>query len=215
MRESDRSVRPKHSTNPSRYLYVEMLPNYSVTLQARRRKSGRAQFQKILAPSDQVHQLLDIVARDIYYRHFNDACDYLGNKRRLTSSVTEMKRGHRPIFDFLHERSHELKVMLTLSEHAWEATHEEIEGENDREAIRSSLCPLQRDSSVQREESRKISARRSRNASTIIWSGHAVLNVELPPSQLLRKGARSKVRFVHEVLDVVNKRPHALGPTFG
>ena len=130
-KRSNRSVRLVHNYNKARYLYVEMLPNFSVTLQTRRRTSGRARFEKILVPfgatSDQVYNLLDIAARDLYYRHFNDPQDYLGNKRRLTATVTPKKKEHRPVFDFLHDRRFELKVMLTLSDHAWEAAQGGVE----------------------------------------------------------------------------------------
>jgi hypothetical protein len=134
-RTSKHSARLVHSINHSRYLYAEMLPNYSITLQTRR--DGRAYYDKMLvpfgAPSDQIYNLLDISARDIYYRHFNDASDYLGDKRRLTATVTPNKREYRPVFDFLHERRFELEVMLTLSEHVWEAARDVLEVEQRRE----------------------------------------------------------------------------------
>ncbi|MFB6262150.1 MAG: hypothetical protein ABEL76_00805, partial [Bradymonadaceae bacterium] len=132
---TERMVRLCHSTNPTRYLYVEMLPNYSITLQTRRRE--KAKFEKMLvpfgAPVEQVYNLLDVASRDIYYRHFDDPSRYLGDKRRLRETVTPKKREHREVFEFLRERCFELKVMLTLSEHAWNATHDAIEAAKEAE----------------------------------------------------------------------------------
>jgi hypothetical protein len=90
-----------------------------VTVQGRR-YSGEADFEKIVVPfgahPDQVMNLLDIAARDIYHKFFESHEPYLGEARRLRESTTEMELVHRPVFQFVHEHRLALKPLLLQSE---------------------------------------------------------------------------------------------------
>jgi hypothetical protein len=115
-RESERLC---FSSRPAAFLNVQLTPGLTVTVQGRR-YDGRAEFEKIVVPfgahADQVINLLDIAARDIYHNFFNEPTLYIGAARRLRTSSTGKEIEHRPIFEFANEFRHSLKPMLLQSE---------------------------------------------------------------------------------------------------
>jgi hypothetical protein len=119
--EGTSRVKLKHSSQPKRFLRVEMLPSYSIAIQGKGPK--QAKFEKILIPfgahPDQVFNLIDIAARDIYHRHFSDPSLYLGSSRRLRKSRTDQKNLYKQLFTFMAKRRYELQVLLTLSPFVW------------------------------------------------------------------------------------------------
>lgn len=108
-------------------LYVEMLPNYSITAQTRSRRGAR--FEKIVvpfgAPPDQVFNLLDVGARDIYHGHFDKPAHHLGDHRRLRQRATVRGEAYLELFRFLYERRFELRVLLTSARSIWNAAYQE------------------------------------------------------------------------------------------
>jgi hypothetical protein len=122
--ESSKSVTIKHTSCPKRPLYVELLPNLSITVQSR--KKGKALFEKIIVPygsnTDQVYNLLDITARDVYHYNFNGNKDlYLADKRRFRASRSDQKKENEDIFDFVSKNQNELKILFTMSGSIWKA----------------------------------------------------------------------------------------------
>ena len=115
-----------YSSIPSLNLHIELLPNFSITLQSRKKSSRAPKYEKILVPyganASQVFNLLDIVARDIYYKHFDHPELYLNHKRRLTQSKSEKKEEHRHLFSFFSKHRFQLQVLFLLSKRIW--THE-------------------------------------------------------------------------------------------
>ncbi len=115
----EHAERISYTVRRASYLTVELLPGLAVTVQGRQ-YSGKADFDKIVVPfgahPDQVFNLLDIAARDVYHKFFESPSpSYLGSARRLRTTVTEMERRHRPIFQFTHDRRFALKPMLLQS----------------------------------------------------------------------------------------------------
>ncbi len=123
----------KHSSLPKSFLNVAMLPSYSITVQGKRRK--QAKFEKILIPfgahPDQVFNLIDVAARDIYHRHFDNPSLYFGSRRRLRKTRTDQKTLYAQLFKFMAKYRYELQVLLTLSPFVWKsqnrAEHFEVE----------------------------------------------------------------------------------------
>ena len=128
--KSNQTVRLVHSSAPEQWLYVEMLPTFSVTLQTR--YNSRDQYEKILVPfgaePDQVFNQLDVSARDIYYQHFASPDNYLGNKRRLRATLTPKKKQYQELFKFLHRNQSEVQLLLTAEDKVWEAAAREQVG---------------------------------------------------------------------------------------
>jgi hypothetical protein len=119
-----------HTSRPRTLLYLELLPNLSITLQSR--KKGKPIFDKIIVPygsnSDQIFNLLDIAARDVYHYHFKGNPNrYLANRRRQSANHSKEKNEYRDLFDFVYKNQHELQVLFTLSDSIWEAQKKEIE----------------------------------------------------------------------------------------
>lgn len=112
-------LRLTHSSAPTKELQIELLNNLTITAHTRRR--GDAFYEKIIVPfgvhPDQIFNLMDIAARDIFYGHFGQESvkRYLSDKRRLTKTQSEAKAKHKPLFEFLYKYQHELKVMLALN----------------------------------------------------------------------------------------------------
>ena len=106
-----------HSSKPKSKLYVEMLSNFTVTVQGRRRTSE--EFEKILIPfgsnTKQIFNLFDMAARDVYYLHFKDPKRYLGDKKKLTKTVVLARAKHKDLLNFIHEYRFELKALMALS----------------------------------------------------------------------------------------------------
>ena len=122
----------RHSSYPKTPLFIELLPNFTITVQSRR-KAG-AIFEKIIVPfgahTDQIFNLLDIAARDIYHYHFGARIRrYLSDKRRLTKSITKQKKSNRYIFNFVYKYQHQLRTLLLFSGRSWTAQKFEIENE--------------------------------------------------------------------------------------
>ncbi len=137
---SERStVHLLHSSYAARRLRVEMLPNFSITIQGLR--SGRAHFEKILVPfgahPDQVVNLLEIAARDIYHLQFDDTHRYLGKAKRHRSRRTEVQKIYAPLFRDAYRYAGQLQALFLGSDHAWAAAAsaarelEESEPEDD------------------------------------------------------------------------------------
>ncbi|MEO0533150.1 MAG: PD-(D/E)XK nuclease family protein [Cyanobacteria bacterium P01_A01_bin.123] len=124
-----KSISLTHTSHPKTPLFVELLPTLSITVQSRRNK--RPLFEKIIVPYganiDQIFNLLDLTARDVYHYHFSKTDRYLGNKRRLTSTLTSIKKEMRPIFAYVSKHQYELKILLAASKHVWQAQKFELE----------------------------------------------------------------------------------------
>jgi hypothetical protein len=108
-----------HSSNPKSPLEFELLPNLSIAVQGYR--GGRATFEKIVIPygvnANQIFNMLDITARDIYKGHFSDdANKYLNqNKRRISAGGSERKQEVKLLFNFVAGHFDALKVFFTVS----------------------------------------------------------------------------------------------------
>ncbi len=120
----------KHSSISRSLLYVELLPNFSITVQ--NRSKSQALYEKIIVPFganvDQIYNLIDIAARDIYHYMINKQL-YLARKRRLTVTLSETKKEIKPIFNFISLHHNELKIIMNSSKYVWEA-HKSDEQEN-------------------------------------------------------------------------------------
>lgn len=124
----------------SRRLRIDMLPSFSITLQGKQR--DKQQFEKILLPfgahPDQVFNLLDLAARDIYHLFFEDSARlYLGDKRRLTSTKVSVRQEALPLLKLVHKYRYDLQTLLTLSQHAWLATRNDEADWADNESIQT------------------------------------------------------------------------------
>ena len=112
-------------------VYVELLPNGSITVQGRGKNF--ALYEKVLVPygshPDQIFNLLDMAARDIYHFHFNDPAIYLGNRRRQRVTRSETKQKYLEVFDFIHRHRHQLQVLFMLSSRIWKAEQDAIKME--------------------------------------------------------------------------------------
>ena len=112
-----------HSSSSTRQLFVELLPNFSITVQSR--KSKKALHEKIIIPfgihPNQLFNLIDIAARDVYHLHFdNGPKRYLSGKRRR-SVRSEKKQSLTSVFNFAYQHQYELKIILASSKYVWEA----------------------------------------------------------------------------------------------
>jgi len=113
------AVRLTHSSNPKSPLLFELLPSLSIAVQGYRGR--KATFEKIVIPygvnADQVFNLLDITARDIYKSHFlNDVNKYLNqNKRRTPALNSERKQKVKLLFNFIAGHFDALRVLFTVS----------------------------------------------------------------------------------------------------
>lgn len=129
-REAGKSIVINHSSSSKRPMYIELLPNLSVTVQSRR-GSGKALFEKIILPyginTDQIYNLIDITARDIYHLYFQRGTDYLSGNKRCTKTRSEKKKHWEPVFDFLYHHHNELKILFTLSQYVWNAQKIELQ----------------------------------------------------------------------------------------
>jgi len=117
-----KSIRLVHSS-VSAPLHVELLPNAYIAVQGR--SKNNAQFDKILVPygshPDQIFNLLDIAARDIYHFHFNDYRIYKADKRKRSVAKSETREKYSDLFKFVHKQRHELQVLFMLSNRIWTA----------------------------------------------------------------------------------------------
>jgi hypothetical protein len=116
-KENINSFRLTHTSAPKRILYVELLKNFTITIYSKK-SSGS---DKIIIPfgthPDQHYNLMDIAAREIYYKHFGDSVHrYLSKKRRPSSKVSKGKRQDEILFSFIHKYQCELKVMFAAKD---------------------------------------------------------------------------------------------------
>ena len=116
-KENINSFRLTHTSAPKRILYVELLKNFTITIYSKKSSSS----DKIIIPfgthPDQHYNLMDIAAREIYYKHFGDSVHrYLSKKRRPSSKVSKGKRQDEILFTFIHKYQCELKVMFAAKD---------------------------------------------------------------------------------------------------
>lgn len=121
-----------HTSSSAKKLKIERLPKNTVTVQ--RINGGKPTFDKILIPfgahPDQIFHLLDMAARYIYHHYFQDFRLYLNDKKKLTKTMTETKKKHKEILQFIHDNRYHLQVLLQNDpEDQKEA--ESLENEND------------------------------------------------------------------------------------
>lgn len=112
-------VRLTHSSNPKSPLLFELLSSLSIAVQGYRGR--KATFEKIVIPygvnTDQVFNLLDINAREIYKGHFrDDVSRYLNKRKRRTPALnSERKQKVKLLFDFVAGHFDALRVLFTVS----------------------------------------------------------------------------------------------------
>ena len=119
-----RTTQLVHSSNPKSPLKVQLLPTLSVAVQGHRK--GRASFEKIVIPygvnTDQIFNLLDIAAKDIYRNHFEGRATAYSNvrKRRAKNRDCERKVEVKPLFDFTSQHYEALRVLFSVAGKEWE-----------------------------------------------------------------------------------------------
>ena len=105
-----------HSSYPARNLYVKLLPNLTITISGR--DSTGCLFEKVIVPfgcnADQMFNLLDLAARDVYRLYFIHPALYLASKRRLRQ-LSKEKQSRKPFFDFTCEYSTALLILLQIA----------------------------------------------------------------------------------------------------
>lgn len=105
-----------HSSYSARELHVNLLPNLTVTITGRNSAGGL--FEKVIVPfgcnADQMYNLLDIAARDIYIQFFRDASLYLDARRRKKVR-SEIKLRHESFFNFVCSYATALRLLLTFT----------------------------------------------------------------------------------------------------
>lgn len=113
-----------HSSNPKSPLFVELLPSMSIAVQGKR--SRKISFEKIVIPfgvnTDQIFNLLDITAKELYKAHFGgNASLYMNpNSKRIGALQSKTKQLVRPVFEFTSAHFEALKVLFTISRTVWE-----------------------------------------------------------------------------------------------
>jgi hypothetical protein len=116
--QKNRHVTIAHSSFSKTKLYVELLPNLSITVQGRNRK--KAKFDKVLIPygtnSDQIYNLLDLAAGKVYRYKGNGNKKLYRNDNRRRKTLSYKKNRHREIFDFVYKNRSELQILFTLSD---------------------------------------------------------------------------------------------------
>ena len=123
-KDDKKSITIHHTSVPSRKLYVELLPNLSITVQSR--KKGKSLFDKIIVPfganTDQIYNLIDIVAGDIYRYVFTESVDrYRANKKRQTVTVSDLRKTYKPLFDFIEKSRFSLTILFSFLKKTKEA----------------------------------------------------------------------------------------------
>jgi PD-(D/E)XK nuclease superfamily protein len=108
----------KHTSKPTVPIFIGVLPNLSIAVYSE--NNNKQQYDKLLIPfgsnPDQIYNLMDIAARDIYSLHFGKKSQlYLGNSRRKTISTTENRKNFKKLFDFIYRNSLELRVLYTIA----------------------------------------------------------------------------------------------------
>jgi len=105
--------RIKH-TSVNTFLKLGLLPNYYVTVQGI--DGNVPKYEKILIPFgahvDQIFNLFDMAARDIYHLHFKNPNLYLNDKRKLTKTISETRNKHKDTLRFVHDNRYHLQILL-------------------------------------------------------------------------------------------------------
>jgi len=105
--------RIKH-TSVNTFLKLGLLPNYYVTVQGI--DGNVPKYEKILIPFgahvDQIFNLFDMAARDIYHRHFKNPNLYLNDKKKLTKTISETRNKHKDTLRFVHDNRYHLQILL-------------------------------------------------------------------------------------------------------
>ena len=107
-----------HSSKPTAPLFVGILPNLSIVLYSDKRDRNR--YDKLLIPfgsnPDQIHNLADIVSRDVYELHFGSSRKaYLGGKRRLRTTTRSVRDESRALLTFIHQHRHAIQALVPLA----------------------------------------------------------------------------------------------------
>jgi hypothetical protein len=123
-----------HSSYPKRKLEINMLPNFTITIQSKF-KSKSCLSEKIIvpfgAPPDQIFNLINYAAKDIFKYHFQNPDNFM---RRISviqkkKTYTEKQKEHLSILNFAYEHACELKILMTYSKHCWRAMNIEMKQE--------------------------------------------------------------------------------------
>ncbi len=114
IREGKNASRLVHSSKPKAPLYVGVMPNLSIALYGPRGR--RRPFDKLLIPfgsnPDQIFNLMDFAARDIYQLHFGASYrSYLGKGRRLTAREVPERQAARRLFQAVHRHRHQIQLL--------------------------------------------------------------------------------------------------------
>ncbi len=111
----EKSFLLKHTSRKSK-LKIELLPGLTIAVQAH--SARKAEFEKILIPfgaqPDQVFNLIDMAARDIYHLFFKDASRYLADRRRIRKKNTEQKARWFSLFEYINKNRYALSLSLNL-----------------------------------------------------------------------------------------------------
>ena len=119
-----RTIKLKHSSNPKSPLVVQLLPTLSVAVQGKRK--GKASFEKIVIPygvnTDQIFNLLDIAAKEIYENHFDGRAKAYSNVRLRRAKKSDWKRKAevQPLFDFTAQHFEALRVLFSVAGREWD-----------------------------------------------------------------------------------------------
>ena len=124
----------RYTSLSAKSLKIGLLPNHTVTIE--RINGGKPTFERILIPfganPDQIFHLLDMAARYIYHHYFQKSKLklYLNDNKKLTKTVTETKKKHREILQFIHNNRYHIQVLLQKNKEVQKEA-ERQENEND------------------------------------------------------------------------------------
>lgn len=112
----DAHCKIRHTSAPKSRLFVELQASQSLAIQGRLRK--QAHFEKFLIPfgshPDQIFNLIDVAAREIFHGLFARPATKLGSSRRLRTTKTAAKKRYDSLFRFAHRRKYELQVLRAI-----------------------------------------------------------------------------------------------------
>jgi hypothetical protein len=108
------TVSIRHSTQGVSRLEVSRLPRLSVAIHGH--AHGRPAFEKIIVPfgahPDQVFNLVDLAAREIYWKHFKTPGDHIGDARKRPVTQGTAERRHEGLFRLAYRRPHALRLLV-------------------------------------------------------------------------------------------------------
>ncbi len=116
-RRGKRTTRIIHTSKPKTPLYVSVSSNLSISLYNKAGKNSG--FDKLWIPfgsnPDQLFNLIDLTSRDIYSLHFGENYrNYLGGKKKLTTSIVPSRLRCRQLFAFSHRHRHEIQLLMAM-----------------------------------------------------------------------------------------------------